>query len=157
MSIQYIDTSKLKEIPSSLQQVEFKKDELEVYNNYVYTILDFKISATLTCEGGDWSNLKGLKDSNVKQMYHVISRSYAEEEDAKKWCDSINFSKEKISAFFFPESVEMTAWLHETFGSSSASFIVDPVTQETRVIIKKALYFKNELHGSVLETEQTWH
>jgi len=155
MDIQYIDASKIKEIPSSLQKSEFKKDELEVYNNYVYTVLEFVVTATLDSE--DWSDLSKIKESNVNQGRQVISRSYAEEADARKWCDSINNSNETPRAFFFPESADMISWLHGKFGSSCAMFTVDPVTFETHVMIKKATFFKNELHGSVLEKELTWH
>jgi hypothetical protein len=150
MSIQYIDVSRPKEIPSSLQQVEFEKDELKIYNNYVYSILECDITANIPAD----YDPAAFDFTDVNFTDYIITRSYAEEDQASIWCDRVNLANDDLS--IFPES-PMSAHLLSTFGSYHAKFTTDPVTGKIHIKIRKASYFKNELHGSILETEQTWH
>lgn len=155
----------IKQMDGSLRVVDHLDSNLEYanaesakmqneYDNYVYTIVE-QITKIVLSIG-----------SNMNEQYHPkyntlgtserVYRSYADEKQAIDFCKGRNSNAYELSLFADGET-SMHDWLFETFGSSASTRVIDPVTYEIIISIRKYVYVQNELFGSALEKETTWH
>ena len=123
--------------------------KVDEYNNYVYTIVENITKIVI-----DNDHSQGIKYNTLGTSERVY-RSYADEKQAIDFCEGRNTNSFELSVG--PTGASLDSWMLETFGSCSSTRVCDPDTYEVVCSIRKYVYVQNELFGSALEKETTWH
>ena len=122
------------------------------YDNYVYTIVEQITKIVLSV--GNNMNERYHPKYNTLGTSERVYRSYADVKQAIDFCKGRNSNAFEL---WLEGDTSMYDWLFETFGSSASTRVIDPVTYEIIISIRKYVYVQNELFGSALEKETTWH
>ena len=144
-------------LPVSLesdQQVYYSP--ITKYDNYVYTIIEHTIKVVLRVAATTEKPNGMITFSKIYDPIDRIFRSYADEQAADELCKA--FMTDVIAPSTHRNTPDiLTEWVKNNLGSVNFTMGIDPVTMEYVLKVKKFEYVKNELFGSALEKEQTWH